>query len=121
MEVRIAEDVSAGGIRALVGGARAMVGMRLHALIFATAAAVPSLALSYDPKIDALMAYLDMDSYVLPAFSASPQEIQEKLTLLLRSSSEVSAHLADRVAQLSALAETDLDRAVQLFQESGGK
>lgn len=100
-----------------LSGARAVVGMRLHALIFATAAAVPSLALSYDPKVDALMEYLGMQDYVLPAFSADADAIRQALERLLRESDAVSAGLRTRAATLASLADRDLDEAARMVRE----
>ena len=42
-----------------VTNARAVVGMRLHALIFATAAGVPSIGIVYDQKVSAFYEMLE--------------------------------------------------------------
>jgi polysaccharide pyruvyl transferase CsaB len=49
-------DLALDDVLATIGGARLVLGMRLHALILAAAAGVPAAAISYDPKVDAFAA-----------------------------------------------------------------
>lgn len=46
----------------IVGNLDYFVGMRLHSLIFASIMKIPSIAISYDPKIDSFMKSLDKKS-----------------------------------------------------------
>ena len=80
-------------------------------MIFAAAAGVPSLALSYDPKLDAMMEYLGMEEYVLSAADADGEALRAKLTDLLAHEKEIAEKLRLRGAELRALAEEDLDAA----------
>ncbi len=92
---------------------RAVFAMRLHALIFATAAGVPAVAVSYDPKIDAVMAYLGLSENVL-ALNASKERAEEVLVRALTDEA-AKERLQSRCRELSALSEEDLSAVVQLL------
>ena len=46
-----------------ISGAKALLGMRLHSLIYASICRVPLIGLVYDPKVKGFMEYIGQDSY----------------------------------------------------------
>ncbi len=98
-----------------IRGARAVLGMRLHALIFATASAVPAAAISYDPKIDALMDYLYLSDHTLSMDTPSAEAITEQLHRILAEDASADKR-KQRAAALAALAEEDIAAAVGLYK-----
>ena len=71
----------------LLGRADLVVGMRLHALIYAAAAGAPLIGLSYDPKVDAVLRYAGFPSdHVLPVVGLLADELFGKAEALLQES-----------------------------------
>lgn len=56
----IDRDLAPADALALIGGVQVVVGMRMHALLFAAMAGVPPVGLAYDPKVTALFGDLEV-------------------------------------------------------------
>ena len=91
-------------MKALVGS-RAAVSVRLHTLILGAAAGRPVLAISYDPKVDALAAQLGAPC--IPFNEASPQRISHELEAL-QEATGTSGNQAARWELASKMAEKAL-------------
>lgn len=83
---------------ALIGGCHLVVAMRLHALIFAALSGVAPVAISYDPKIEGMMAELE-----LPVATSAASFDGEALAEAIRTTFE-SREAVARAAQTRAIA-----------------
>lgn len=87
----------------LLSRAELVVGMRLHALIFAAKARTPFVALSYDPKVKAFADLLEQEA--LPYGALTEKIIFEKLAQTWQNRSTIKRDLDQRVSKLEARAE----------------
>lgn len=99
-----------------IGACEMMVGMRLHALILAAAYGVPSVALSYDPKVAAFMAQSGQQDAVWDLAGGDNGGLPALLSRCWTRRAERAARLRERLPALRALAGRTGEVAVSLLK-----
>ena len=98
-----------------IAASELMIGMRLHALILAAAAGIPSVALSYDPKVDAFMQGSGQGDAVYDLARSDPDVLQSLLTRVWAERAERAAALRAALPALRARATRNVDVALGLL------
>lgn len=99
---------------ALLGRLELAVGMRLHLMIYATHMHIPALGISYDPKVDAFLDYAGQSPAIRPdhPFAGELAELAEQIC---SARTDWTARLAERDAELSALAHRNAAMALEVI------
>ncbi|WP_127581166.1 polysaccharide pyruvyl transferase CsaB [Paenibacillus koleovorans] len=86
-----------------VGACDALIGMRLHSLIYAASQSVPLMGISYDPKINQFLQRLDMQASASTApdkIDFSAEQVKVDLLGLLEGASAWRSAKQDRIQRL---------------------
>ena len=90
-----------------------MIGMRLHALILAAACGVPSVALSYDPKVEAFMQGSGQGDAVYDLMQPDPEALTAMLARVWAERSARAEMLQSRLPDLRAKAARNIEAALE--------
>ncbi|MBE6569361.1 MAG: polysaccharide pyruvyl transferase CsaB [Ruminococcaceae bacterium] len=111
---RIADIRDVEDLLALLTGAGFVLGMRLHSLIYAAAAATPVIGISYDPKIDAFLKRIGQPAGI-PVDAITADELYEKTKKLLDNNQTIRKELRTHTTELNRISTADAKEAVQLM------
>ncbi|MBQ7950985.1 MAG: polysaccharide pyruvyl transferase CsaB [Clostridia bacterium] len=92
------------------------VGMRLHILIYAFAANVPSIGLAYDPKVESVMRYFGQDTY-MGLLEFTKMSFTSKADRILSNREGIRNDLSVRLHELKAKNKINIDFVFKLLNE----
>lgn len=99
----------------LVGNVDLLIGIRLHALIFAGVMEVPMIGISYDPKLDRFMESIG-DQCVADLESLTSDTLMDAVRAKWRSRALVDVKKQEAVRSLRSLAERSADLALDFLR-----
>lgn len=100
----------------MLSGAAFVIGMRLHAVIFASSAGSPVIGLSYDPKVDSMMCALGQPySIALEDASKIAEKVVQAADDVMRNHTEIKNTLADRASEMRVQCREDVQELIKLL------
>jgi polysaccharide pyruvyl transferase CsaB len=101
--------------KGIVGQMAVVIGMRLHALMFAASQAVPSVAISYDPKVASFAGASPAHLPVLDAGAVSPQDLADSVETVWANRNAIGSALRLKQAEWRAEALRNCTLALELM------
>ena len=98
----------------IISKAEFVIGMRLHALIYAAKCATPVIGIVYDPKIEAMMDYMGQTLRV-PTENPNPITLCRYIDEIMQNKSEISEKLAEISTKASENASNNAKLALNLI------
>ena len=103
------------GLIGYASRAEMVIGMRLHALILAAACGVPSVALSYDPKIDAFMRESGQEDAIFDIKDRNADSLAGLVGRVWAQRNQRASRLKTRLPQLKKAAALNAEIALSLL------
>jgi polysaccharide pyruvyl transferase CsaB len=85
----------------IISNADLIIGMRLHSVIFATSLGVPSIGLSYMPKVRDYMNYIDQEGFCFDIKDLDERCLRESIERIINNYEEISKQLVCICSALS--------------------
>ena len=93
-----------------------MIGMRLHALIFAATVGTPMIGISYDPKIDSYLKLIEQPSIGNVEIEWSPLELTNMVLDIISNYDNEKIILENKTHKLKSLAPYTAKKALETFK-----
>lgn len=90
-------------IAGIISRLDAMIGMRLHSVVISTATGVPTIAISYAPKVQSYMEMVEQTNYVVELSQLTSENMCSKFRELWVCKESVRESLVSRIAELKSL------------------
>ncbi len=111
---RLVDVESPGDLLGVTGAMDLILGVRLHALIFAAAQGTPAVGVAYDPKVSAFMTGLGLPA-LLPV-DASPEALEAALARAWERRAEVRARLQTVLPELRRAAASGVQAVLETLE-----
>ena len=99
-----------------IKGSKLMIGMRLHALIFAATVGTPMIGISYDPKIDSYLNLIEQPSIGNVDTEWSPLELTNMALDIISNYDIEKIILGKKTFKLKSLAPDTAKKALETFR-----
>lgn len=111
----ITGDKSPNQMLSLINQVDLMIGMRLHALIFASRSGIPIIGLGYDPKVTGFMRMINQEQWILYPTGWRAQQILTMTKRVWANKQEIVGEINGCMALLQGKAAANLERLEQVL------